>query len=145
MTNWNLEENVTSLEDSKLLKEHGIMEGIEPDGYWVNIRNEWKFWSMKAMIEWLSFKENTFADIYYYHAYRLDKLLAKLPEWWHKFKLVGVEFYAHTQDYLEAWVEKKAYSEDFLKSLYGSICYKGQAQIKACVQLLVLLKKEGVE
>jgi len=147
--NWNLKENVTDLEDSKLLKEHGIDLGVA-DGYWVynDIKSEWMFWTPKNLHDFQTLKENTLADIEYWGAYRLDKLRAKLPEWCFgddlledilEITFIALRFDRHIttdEDFNLAAKVKR-----LLEIIMGS---RGQQAIKACVELLILLKKEDL-
>jgi hypothetical protein len=164
---FNLEENVTSLSDSKLLKEHGIFgdSGVEPDGYWA-IMNDCRYDTgvEKEITGKHEFIETDYkSDLYYqeetgileyssggflyeyseqyvqvYKAYRLDRLMAKLPEWCFHDKSRSID-----------WNK----IEDSIPHLLHEVrSNRGQQAISACCQLLVLLaaersedKKEGVE
>ena len=139
MTNW-LEENVTDLSDSKLLKEHGIMDMDFADLYWVmndekQIFEPWGVNRFDKHVHWEGHH-----TLYYYNAYRLDKLLAKV-------KKQKLPMGNKKRDQAEILLEQ-------IKLHLNLFAAKGviKLAIKACVSLLVLLKaersedkKEGVE
>ena len=121
--NWELKKNVTDLVDSKLLAELGVMDGVEPDIY----RNR-------------DFDGNEILDHWGVAAYRLDKLLSKLPEWWREIGMIesGGELkrvlYSFIDKEVDAWAIRNA-CRDLLLS-------RGQKAVKVAVQLLKLLKEE---
>lgn len=130
MTNFKLEQNVTSLEDSKRLAEAGY--NLEADDVWFTDKHEIyepvpMLWSQAHSSERFGNSDTRVK------AYRLDRLLAELPDT--PYNLVN--------KYLDKF---KANLEDpriqYLKKLLE---LGGQEAIKACVDLLILLKKEGVE
>ena len=137
MTNWNLE-------GLKLLKEHGIFGDslISGDGYWRHEYN--KGWSFSGNC-------NTKGYLEVIPAYRKDKLEAKLPEklrcpwiWSYSFDITPV-FDEISGNRLTD--EKLSYLVDEFQDIRNNHNWEFQIKffVKACCQLLVLLKKEGVE
>lgn len=121
-----------------------IMErlGIEPDGWWVYAEHGLPYNGLSDLKKTFIPNNQVFGKGQ--ATYRQDKLELALPEWWHKFKLVGVEFYGHTEDYLQAWVESRDYSEEILWALYSSISGRGEPKRQATVDLICLLDEEGL-
>ena len=124
MSNWKLEENVTDISDSKLLKEHWIE--IEPDGWYCDYPFGCNAFFGAGLVDLNRGKEGFFPK---HAAYRLDKLLAELPS------VIDAEEFKDIEAYYYA-IQLK---DKIFVHLVGDV----KQAIKACVQLLVLLKKEG--
>lgn len=159
--NW-LENNVTSLEDSKRLAENNIELG-EADGYWIYLETGYDIKTGAYVIT--SSEDNyptKFLDDerklwdtscnprpYNRHckAYRLDKLLAEMPEPYLDYD--GINFNFLTDDcgnksYEHAGLDWEV--ESHIRSLVsGAFLSKGKEAIKACVDLLILLKAHAVQ
>lgn len=123
MSNWKLEDNVTSLSDSQLLAEIGVMEGIPFDA----------LWNQSCAIEEQSDNQDFIIPGEDIKAYRLDKLLSVLP--------LPVDLYQEQV----VWGEERLSKIDLY---YGSFQrmrdLRGQPAIKAVVQLIKLLHEEGL-
>jgi hypothetical protein len=121
----NNEQLYTNLEDSKLLAETGLMAGVEPDGYLhhrtlVTVREG-------------RLLENTINALP--KAYRLDKLLMRLPDWVYSGKLP----LSMSNDIASINIGEDVYYgyQDIYK-------LRGQPAIQATVKLLVLLQENGL-
>lgn len=129
MPMFKLEDNVTSLSDSQRLTEAGIDLG-EADAKYIYFPklSEWRFLEINEDVE--------FKHIKAIKAYRLDKLSAKLPS--------GLLDCRDSDDvYYSLGLFKE--SGDIFYLIRKIRAFKGKEAIAAAVELLVLLKKEGVE
>lgn len=144
MPMFSLEENVTSLVDSTRLAEAGIE--LEADGYWVYLSEDcsvegklprWEFGTKHKFIVYfrIGLEELNYIGI---KAYRLDRLLAELPEWCFRDDRTIDEMITKTR-----WTTKK--KNKYFLSLASRKHLRGQEAIKACVDLLILLREEGKE
>lgn len=156
-----LEENVTSLEDSERLAEAGI--DLEADGYWcacykqanginalfpIHDPNEIRVLTLEQMRKLVEGDDKQFSIISSIEqAYRLDRLLVELNK-----SKVFKDHFSFNRDYPEEnllWWDKLKFDDDNYRSHIGFCvtklirCTGGQEAIKACVDLLILLKKEG--
>ena len=81
---WNLEDNVTDLEDSKLLAELGVMEGVDADGIWDletrRLYGAGAFDKQTNTFKLLPGFSTVFTATDFAPFYRLDKLLSVLPD-----------------------------------------------------------------
>ena len=121
-----LEENITWIEDSKLLAELGVMDEIEADGYYNN-----------GYL--LPMYDAGLPPDKVVPSYRLDKLLSVLPD--EAFRPIPwAKRIYQSDDYSPDWVN--TFIDLTHKSIGGDA--RGQEQIKAAVQLIALLHKEGL-
>ena len=121
---WDLESNVTDLSDSKLLAGLGVMGDVQPDGC--------RYIQYDGNIIFQTNYENFWGDDNCYLFYRLDKLLSVLPEWVYTGSKYGYDDGLEIIDINTEKVTKEI------------LLQKGQPAIKAAVQLIKLLKEEGL-
>ena len=140
--NW-LENNVTSLEDSKRLVENNI--DLEADGYWVEHTLGLPTFVPVAEYNELH-RQNPTSCVVYVKAYRLDRLLAELPEPHQDYDGLNFDFLTDDcggKSNKHAGLDWE--TESHIRSLAGeAFLSKGQEAIKACVSLLVLLAEHDL-
>lgn len=139
MTNFVLEQNVTSLEDSKRLAEAGI--DLEADVMW-------QVGGDCAVLYLANYEPRNLEDFpegtYFIKAYRLDRLLAELPEWWEKLIVYFNEYNdKKLKQLLEGVVPSNKVRKVYMLMVF-IISQRSQEAIKAACDLLILLKKEGI-
>jgi len=145
---FNLKENITSLEDSKLLAELGVMKGVKSDmlldyhyqcphcksrledNYIQSARyDKYDYEEITCIVcGGLIYIEELHEYVKGVRAYRLDKLLSVLPQPINLFYDSKPGVYDKCNQYLTQIQVKRT----------------GQPAIKACVQLIKLLKEEFV-
>jgi len=123
-------------EHALLLQETGLMKDVEADGYYSRYINE-DTWGYYADNKWYS-DSRDYPDTY---TYRLDKILAMLPEWfWDK----GLYYPGYLKrfrlsdekcDELATIVRNERFKLD-------DIYFRGQAACNAAAKLLHFLWKE---
>ena len=136
MSNW-IENNVTTLEQSMALKDSGVMAGVDADGWWQNkklVKQTGGLYKNGYGIVGEQFiKQLEQVDPAMYPAFRLDRLLSLLPEWC----FTGCLPLGMSNDIR-------------LIDIGTDVYYKakkitvGADAIAACVDLLILLKEEGL-
>jgi hypothetical protein len=143
MTN---EQKYTSLADSKRLAEIGF--AAEADSYWEPNPGNQEGYSLKdeacLRLKVWGGRDGWIIDPRVIPAFRLDTLQLKLPEWCSKYAenlIYGWRHYELEKLNLNSKVHKEL--TYWLNSVI--INFKSEYRIKACVSLLILLKKEGVE
>ena len=132
MTNWNIEQNITTLADSKRLVEAGI--SLEADGWHRSIDggDTWFFTSREDQDP----SKLTTEHCINIPSVRLDKLLSLLPGWCFTGRLP----LSMSNDIELIEIGEKTYHE--LMPLITNT--RGKQAISAAVELLLLLKKEGL-
>ena len=148
MTNFVLEHNVTTLKDSKRLAEAGI--DLEADGYWAYCltgycprtgKAQWvkdgelyppKFFN--NLLDCMEFQKPGEPRCERSKAYRLDRLLAELP---------NVYFNDDRYPFFKDFKTDVDTLDEIQMLLFRIFEERGQEAIKACVDLLVLLKGES--
>lgn len=154
---FNLEENVTDVEDSKLLKELGVMDerDIEADDIWhVGIQLNKHVFGGGLEPETNMLASEAYGDelnrlrVNYpgreVKAYRLDKVLSLLPEWF-----LRALIYAGSPDFMYKMTLERDLPTKLIKPVRDIVDTiksdnLGPSFLKACVQLIKLLKEEGL-
>lgn len=133
------EELCTDKEHALLLKETGLMKDVTNDGAWI-----YRYMMDGSKSTEVSFatrgylKENNFDLVA--EAYRLDKLLAKLPEWCSE----AAETMMFNELAGDTIIDNYGQPLKMVNLMRKVVSKRGQAAANAAAKLLHLLWKEGL-